>query len=98
MFDDGIGGRQTKAVSFWFGCKIRIENSLQILLGNADAFVSDRDLNKFAGWQIRNGCVLPRAMAEIFAGAVKCSTSGYCLLWVRVQICADVTGLAGSNF
>src|SRR4029077_4648078 len=85
-------------ISFWFGCKIRVENSLQILLGNADAFVSDRDLNKFAGWQIRSGWVLLRVLAEIFSGDVKCSASRHGLLCVNDQIGDDLTDLTGINF
>src|SRR5439155_25793859 len=65
---------------------------------NADAFVSDRDHHKLPGWQILNGCLLCRALAEIFTSDVKRSASRHRLLCVHDQIGDDLTDLTGINF
>ncbi len=59
ILDDRVGGGKTEAVAFRFGGEVRIEDALEVILGNADAFVADLDADVFArvadrGWPERS--------------------------------------------
>ena len=45
IFDDRVGGGEAKTSAFRLGCKIRVEDALEIVVRDPDTFVADTDSN-----------------------------------------------------
>ena len=98
IFDNGIGRGESETVALRLGGEVRIEDALETLLGNADAFIADRDANVIAGQEVGDRRRSVRVVNEIVAAHAQRAAVGHGLIGVHDEIRDDLAYLAGINF
>src|SRR6202790_4405389 len=86
ILDDRIGRGQTEPGAFWFGGKIRIENPLQIILGNSNALVADADANVIAGRQVGYDGSVIAVVGKIIAADAQSSAVRHGLIGIHNEV------------
>ena len=96
ILNDRIRGGETEAVATWLGCEVGVENLLQVLFRDANAFIAHPNPNVIPGDQIGNRPRCLRRARKIVAINVERAAVRHGLFGVDDQVrdhLADLTGI-----
>ena len=97
VLDDRVSRGQAKTCALRLGGKVGIEDALEIIFGDAGAFVVNGDANVFAGCEVGDGLASGGTVIIVIAGDAQGAAVRHGLIRVHHQIGDDLADLSGVN-